>query len=111
MQGIEYMSAKQSNLLRKFLKEVCALEAKISEVECELQEASGENIRVLAEERRKAEAEGLRVSDTPKAVLAWRTVSGYQSSEGEAGLSSVSSAGCSWCERSRQTRRSMSRAS
>ena len=97
--AIEYTNAKQSRLLatmerkqkiderssnelqRKFLKDVLVLEEKISEVENELHDASAE-MRKLSVEKWKAEAEGLSVSDTSKAVLGEWTVSGAPSSEG-----------------------------
>ena len=107
-EAMECMNAKQSRLFlatidrkqklinevsygiqRKFLKDVLALEEeKIKEVENEPHEAS-EDMRKLTVERRKAEAEELRVPDTSEAVLGERTMSGAQSSEGEAGLSST----------------------
>ena len=61
------------------------MEDTISEVENELHEAS-EEVRKLPVERRTAEVEKPRASDTSKAVLDGRTVLRAQSSEGEAGL-------------------------
>ena len=77
---------------RKSLKDVLVLEEKISEVENEPFEVS-EQMRKLTVERRKMEAEELRVSEMSRVGLDGRTVSGAQSSEGEAGLGSVGSAG------------------
>ena len=89
----------------------------LDEVESELHEA-GEEMRKLTVGRRKADAEGLRVSDTSKAVFGGRRVFGPQSSEGEAGLARVRGSIVErksetevlrGCEESRQTRRSISR--
>ena len=55
------MNGALDGTLSKFLKEVLGLEEKTSEVKNELHEAS-EEMRKLTVERRKAEAEELRVS-------------------------------------------------
>ena len=58
---------------RESFQDVMVLEDKISEVENELYEAS-EETRKLTVERRKAEAEGVRVSDTVSFEIARRCV-------------------------------------
>ena len=70
------------------------MEEKISEVDEELHEAS-EQLRKLTVKRRKAEAEGLRVSDASKAVLGGRIVSGVCISEGEFVLARATGQRCS----------------
>ena len=78
---------------RKF-KDVMVLEEKISEVESELHDAS-EEMRKLTVERRRAESGEPRISDTSRVVLDRRTVSGTQSSQGEAGLAGATRQRCS----------------
>ena len=57
------MNGASDEIQREFLKDVLVLEENIWEVEEEFQEA-GEELRKLTVQRRKAEAEELRVSDT-----------------------------------------------
>ena len=52
-------------------------------------------MRMLTVEKRKAEAEGLRVLDTFRVILHRKTVSEMESSEGEAGLSQATVRRCS----------------
>ena len=70
------------------------MEDKVSEVENDLHETR-EEMRKLTVERRKAEAERLRVSDTGRVGLGGKAVSGTQSSDGEAELAGTTERRCS----------------
>ena len=67
------MRGASDEIQRKYLQNVCVLEEKISEVENELHEASEEG-RNFTVERRKAEADGLRASDTSDGQCQWPKV-------------------------------------
>ena len=65
------LNGASDEMQRKFLKNVLVLEEKNSEVH-----DASEEMKKLTVERRKAEAEGLTVSDASMAVLGKRTESG-----------------------------------
>ena len=70
------MSGVSDDIQRKFLKDILVLEERLSEVAHDC----------TTVERRKAEAEELRVSDTFKGVLGERTVSGLKDLKLKMGL-------------------------
>ena len=81
----QLMSGPPEETQRIVHQTIMVLDGEISEVGDDILEAS-EELKKLTVERRKAEVEGLRVSDTARVVVSRDAVSGAQSSEGEAGL-------------------------